>query len=154
MMPKMKPIQVLPVVVLSFATSLVLLHAQDATKDFEQIQGMWLVSSLAEKGKAVPKEEVTAMEVRVEKDVFTVTEKGKVIAKYQLKVDPAKTPKSIDFTHLIGEDKGKTELGIYVLEKDSLTISLSEGKKARPTDFKSNDYDIIVLKRKPAKDAK
>ena len=38
------------------------------------------------------------------------------------KFDPTATPKSIDYWHLNGPDKGKTGLGIYELQGDTLRV--------------------------------
>jgi uncharacterized protein (TIGR03067 family) len=130
------------------------LHAGDADKDIDRLQGTWLVASLVEEGKAVPADEVATLEITIQKDVFTVNEKGKTIAQYKLKLDPSKKPKAIDLTHLIGEEKGMTEPGIYVFEKDQIRFCLNEGKKERPTTFQGDTYSVMVMKRKPAKDAK
>ena len=138
--------------VLTFSASLVLAHSGDT--DLERLQGTWLVTSLLEEGKALPAADIEILEIVINKDVFTVNEKGKAIAQYQIKLDPAKTPRQIDFTHLIGEAKGKTEPGIYAIDKDQVKFALNEKKKVRPTVFEGKEtleYSVIVLKRKPAK---
>ena len=135
-----------------FASELLL--AQDAASDLERMQGSWLVASLFEEGKSVPEKELADLEVTIEKDILTVNEKGKAVAKHQFKLDPAKSPKAIDFTHLIGDDKGKTEPGIYAFEKDQLKVCLYENKKDRPAAFEgkgADGYWIVVLKRKSLK---
>ena len=52
---------------------------------------------------------------------------------------------------LSGDDKGKTEPGIYLFEKDQLKICLNEKTKERPTVFEGKEtsaYSVIVLKKK------
>ena len=132
------------------------LLAQDAASDLERMQGSWLVTALFEEGKAVPEKELGDLEITIEKDIITVNEKGKTVAKHQFKLDAGKKPKAIDFTHLIGDDKGKTEPGIYRFEKDHLKVCLYENKKDRPTTFEgkgADGYWIVVLKRKSLKGA-
>ncbi|MBI2803711.1 MAG: TIGR03067 domain-containing protein [Planctomycetes bacterium] len=126
-------------------------QAGDDDTDLRSLQGTWLVVSLTEKDKKVPTAETEVLEFRVVKDTFTVTEKGKVIAKYQFKLDATKTPKAIDVTHLIGEDKGKKNLGVYGIDKLFLRICLDETGKQRPTAFtgaEARRCSVIVLKRK------
>ena len=140
--------------ILLFASTLVLLHAGEEKTDLERMQGVWLVASLTEEGKAVPPEDTSVLEVTVEKDLFTVTEKGKPVVRYQIKVDATKKPKEIDFTFLGGDDKGKTEPGIYVFEKDQIKFCLDEKKKGRPTVFDGKEaatFSVMVLKKKEAK---
>lgn len=137
--------------IVTFCTFLVLVKAGEPT-DIDQLQGTWLVTSLTESGKAVPKDELDVMEIIVEKEKFTVNEKGKTIAQYQIKLDTKKTPKHIDFTHLIGEDKGKTEPGIYAVEKDQIKFCMDDAKKGRPEKFEGPTLSILTLKKKPTKE--
>jgi uncharacterized protein (TIGR03067 family) len=127
-------------------------NAQENNDELEQMQGTWLVVSLTEEGKVVPAKEIEILEMIIAKDVFTVFEKEKMVVQDRIKLDPTKKPKEIDFTHLVGDDKGKTEPGIYVFEKDQLKICLNEKGKDRPTVFEGKEteaYSVIVLKKKP-----
>jgi uncharacterized protein (TIGR03067 family) len=136
---------------LLFFSGLMYLHAGEKTSDLDRMQGTWLVASLTEKGKAAPADEIAMIEIVIEKDTFTTFEKGKVVVKYQLKFDATKSPKQIDLTYLVGDDKDKTELGIYTFDKDQLKICLEEDKKERPTVFtgkETDSYSVIVLKKK------
>jgi uncharacterized protein (TIGR03067 family) len=141
--------------ILLFASTLVLLHAGEEAKDLERLQGTWVIVSLVEEGKAVPAADTDLLEITIDKDVFTVKEKGKTVLQHKIKLDPTAKPKQIDFTYLDGEDKGKTEPGIYVFEKDQVKLALDEKKKGRPTVFEGDgaaSYSIMVIKKKPAKD--
>jgi uncharacterized protein (TIGR03067 family) len=135
-----------------FVAGLLCVHAGEEPTDLDRMQGTWVIVSLTENGKAVPAEEAATLEFVIEKDVYTAFEKGKAVVKYQLKLDPAKTPKQIDFTYLVGDDKGKTEPGIYTIEKDQIKFVLDENKKGRPTAFAGKETDtwsVLVLKKKP-----
>ena len=132
-------------------SSLVAVHAGEKDTDLDRMQGTWLVVSLVEEGKVVPAKDIEILEVVIAKDVITVLEKGKAVVHDTIKLDPTKTPKTIDFTHVSGDDKGKTEPGIYVFEKDQLKICLNEKAKERPTAFEGKEtvtYSVIVLKKK------
>lgn len=139
---------------LVFSSGLVVVSAGEEKTDLERMQGTWLVVSLTEEGKAVPAAEVEILEVAIEKDVLTVREKGKIVVQYEIKLDPTKKPKEIDFTFLVGDDKGKTEPGIFAFEKDQLKLCLDEKKKGRPTVFEGKEAatcSVMVLKKKEAK---
>jgi uncharacterized protein (TIGR03067 family) len=59
---------------------------------------------------------------------------GKVYFKYTFKLDPAKQPKTIEMTIVEGpREKGRTEFGIYRIDKDTLT--LCRGGKEFPKEF-------------------
>lgn len=135
-----------------FIPSIVMaVHAGDAKTDIEKFQGKWTVVSLVEEGKAVPATELAGFEITIEKDIYTATEKGEVVAKYRFKLDPTKKPATIDFTALIGKDKEKTtELGIYAFDKDQLKMCVDETGKLRPNVFEGKGTEkcsVIVLKK-------
>ncbi len=134
-----------------FFAVLVAALAGEGADDLKKFQGSWTVLSLVEKTKAVPAEELAILEINVEKDVLTVKEKGKAVVQYQIKLDPTKTPKAIDFTHLIGENKGKTEPGIYSFDGKQLKMVLDEERKGRPTAFDGKEtanYSVVTLQPK------
>jgi uncharacterized protein (TIGR03067 family) len=136
---------------LLFLSGLVCVQAGEKDSDLDRMQGTWIVVSLVEEGKAVPAKETEILEYVISKDVFTVYEKGKIVVQDQIKLDPTKTPKTIDFTHLVGDDKGKSELAIYVFEKDQLKLCINEKAKERPTVFdgkETQSYSVLVLKKK------
>jgi uncharacterized protein (TIGR03067 family) len=67
------------------------------------------------------------------------------------KLDPAAKPKAIDFVPASGTEKGKTYLGIYELDGDSLKICYRGPGEERPTVFATKDGAMLyVLKRVPA----
>ena len=51
--------------------------------------------------------------------------------------DPAK--KTIDLVNTIGPRKGKTQLGIYELDGDTVKFCFAGPGKDRPTEFTAND---------------
>ena len=139
-----------------FATLTVVgVYAGDEKSDLEKFQGKWTVVSLVEEGKAIPAAEFVKLEISIEKDIYTATDKGEVVAKYRLKLDPSKKPHAIDFTSLLGKEKEKVvELGIYVLEKDQLKMCVDETGKERPSAFEGKGTEkcsVIVLKKCDAK---
>lgn len=144
----MKP---LTLTVVLFSATLVAAQPEFELNDFDRMQGTWRVVSLTENGKALPAKETELLEFVIEKNTFTAFEKGKMVVKYELKLDPDKKPKQIDFTYLVGDDKGKTEPGIYKIDKDQITFVLDENKKGRPTVFEGKEtesYSVLVLKKK------
>jgi len=137
--------------VMVLVTGIGLAQDGDDKSDLDRMQGSWEVVSLVEQGKVTAKAELEALVVVIEKDNFTTLEKGEAVVKYRIKLDPTKTPKSIDFTHLMDKDKDKTEPGIYTFEKDVLKLVLDEDKKGRPTVFEGKEtasYSVMVLKKK------
>jgi uncharacterized protein (TIGR03067 family) len=123
----------------------------DAKKDAARLQGSWSVLHMEEAGKKAPDEIVKAMAVEIKGDKITVTEKGKVVVEFQFKLVPGKKPAEIDLKHLVGDDKGKTEKGIYEFEGDTARFCVADVGKERPKKFatsKDDERTLVVLKRK------
>jgi uncharacterized protein (TIGR03067 family) len=113
----------------------------DAKKDQEKLQGTWAVVEGPPGGKMV-----------FDGDKFTVRHDDKDLYKGTFKIDPSKSPKTIDL--MVAEDnsgggtaKGKTSLGIYQLDGDKLKWCANEpGKEQRPKEFaKQAGGDRLLL---------
>ena len=66
------------------------------------------------------------------------------------KIDPTKTPKTLDYSFTKGPVKGMTSLAIYELKDDTFTVSAAEPGKDRPTELSSKGNTLVVHKRKKA----
>jgi len=124
--------------------------APDADKEAKLLEGTWKFVSLTTDGKEAPKEFV---------DKARWTFRGKEIiipgpqaAKIAYKLDPGRSPKTIDLTGTEGPGKGKTLKGIYKLRKERLTICFSKGETQekqdapRPEKFDgANGQSLLVL---------
>jgi uncharacterized protein (TIGR03067 family) len=114
--------------------------AQDATrKEMTQLEGEWSMVQGEANGQSMPKETV-ALARRVAKDgETTITIGGQVYFKAKFTIDPTKKPKSIDYAMTEGPTKGKTHLGIYELDGDTLKFCFAAPGKDRPTDFTAKE---------------
>ena len=145
-----KVVGIVAVAALAFAN---LAGGGDAKKDLDMMQGKWSVQSIKESdGKNPPDDELKNLEVIVKDDTMKIiyAPKKDTLDAFKLKLDPAKKPKAVDFTHTEGPDKGKTELGIYKIEGDTVTICVNDFEKERPTEFKTKEgskITVIVLKK-------
>ena len=100
----------------------------DATKD--KIEGTWVVVSATRDGKA--HDEIKDDKVTFKDGTISIKSKNKdETATY--KVDASKKPKEIDITH----EGGKTLLGIYAVEGNTLKVCLCRTEDKRPTEFAS-----------------
>jgi len=114
--------------------------SQDANpKEMAQLEGAWSMVSGEANGQAMPKEMVRSGK-RVAKDgETTITIGGQVYFKAKFTVDPSKKPKAIDYTMTEGPTKGKTHLGIYELDGDTLKFCFAAPGNERPTDFTAKE---------------
>jgi uncharacterized protein (TIGR03067 family) len=136
---------------LGMFVALALLRAGDAPSDLQRMQGVWKVIHLEEKGKKLPDKELSLMDAIIKKDTVTIRIGNEVGAEFIVKIDSKQKPKAVDFTHTLGPDKGKTELGIYSLEEDILKFCVEETKKERPQSFEgpaTASCSVMILKRK------
>jgi uncharacterized protein (TIGR03067 family) len=116
------------------------LIAQDAVKkEMMLLDGNWSMVSGSANGQPMPKEMVKTGK-RVAKDgETTITMNGQLYFKAKYKIDPAKKPKTIDYEMTEGPTKGKTHLGIYEIDGDTVKFCFAAPGKDRPTDFKPKD---------------
>ena len=114
--------------------------AQDAIKkEMAQLEGEWSMVSGEANGLSMPKETVKSGK-RVAKDgETTITMGGQVYFKAKFSIDPTKKPRAIDYTMTEGPTKGKTQLGIYELDGDTVKFCFAAPGKDRPTDFTADE---------------
>jgi uncharacterized protein (TIGR03067 family) len=126
-------------------------RAEDAArKEMSKLEGEWSMVSGEANGQSMPKDSVKSGK-RVAKDgETTVTIGGQVYLKAKFSIDPTKKPRAIDYTMTEGPTKGKTHLGIYELDGDTVKFCFAAPGKDRPTDFtakEGSERTLSVWKR-------
>ena len=120
-------------------------------KDRKLMAGTWRVISYEKDGKKTPAEQLEKTRSIFSADGKAMVQReGKTIIKGNFKIDPTKKPKQSEATYTEGELKGKTVLGIYEVDGDSMRICFSISGKDRPTEFSSkpdSGHVLIVYKR-------
>ncbi len=90
--------------------------ADDVKKEVEKLQGTWTISKIERDGEDLT-EQIGGAEVEIEGEKYTAPN---IAASFKL--DPSKSPKSIDLSYTEGPAAGKTIKAIYKLEGETLTI--------------------------------
>jgi uncharacterized protein (TIGR03067 family) len=114
-------------------------------KELDKLQGTWKVATFDVDGKPAPQADVKDARFQIKGDKYTFksadySEEG------NLKLDPAKAPPTIDLNITEGEDKGKTQLGIYKIEGETFTACFTmAGNKERPKELKSTAGSMHIL---------
>lgn len=109
----------------------------DQEKELKRFQGSWTIESSETGGKKLPADSLKAFVVTYDGDKHTVKNGDKVIQVGTQKIDPSKSPKTIDVTMTEGPNKGKVMLGIYEIDGDTMKACFDPEGKKRPTEFKS-----------------
>jgi uncharacterized protein (TIGR03067 family) len=122
---------------LAFAGVLARAADDDAKKDLKALQGTWKVVAAEQDGDSLDR--IVGGKLVIKENNFAIKTAGGTEMKGDLILDPAKTPKHINFAHQDGLLKDKTWQGIYELKGDTLKICYAEAdsEKERPSEFKT-----------------
>jgi len=114
--------------------------AQDtAKKEMARLEGEWSMVSGEANGNLLPAEVVKSGKRVAKEGATTITIGGTVFFKAKFTIDPTKSPKAIDYAMTEGPTKGKTHLGIYKLDGETVKFCFAAPGKARPTEFTAKD---------------
>ena len=136
------------IVALAVALSFSLVARSGDPKD--GIDGTWLPSMAEFGGKILDDVWRNHHKLEVKDGKYEVTS-GKILDQSTFKLNPAAKPKELDITGIEGPNKGKTFLGIYERDGDTLRICYDLGGKDRPTEFKTKEGTqlfLVTYKRK------
>jgi uncharacterized protein (TIGR03067 family) len=106
-------------------------------KETKKFQGTWTIESSETGGKEIPADELKGFILTFEGDKHTLKKGDELIQVGIQKIDPSKSPKTIDVTMTEGPNKGMVMLGIYEIDGDTLKVCFDPQGKKRPTEFKS-----------------
>jgi uncharacterized protein (TIGR03067 family) len=127
--------------------------------DLAKLKGDWTLVYTEANGKKRTPENFKEFSRTVTGDTYVVTietEEGVQTVGGKIKLDPTKSPKTIDVEMTEGAAKGKSFRGIYKFEGDTQVICLAAPDKDRPAKFDSTEGTVTVWKRPkaPAKENK
>lgn len=134
--------------ILALVPALGLLLAADAKneaqEDLKKFQGDW---TLEVEFQQQPFMKDANVSFKGDKYVFTF--KGNVWGEGTIKLNADAKPRSIDITHAISAEKGKTSPGIYQFDGDTLRIcwtpSGAASPNVRPTEFSTKAFPQAIL---------
>jgi uncharacterized protein (TIGR03067 family) len=121
-------------------------------REHQKLSGVWRVTGVEADGKRLPPAEVPSLRLTFKDRQYTVQLGREKPQGGTYKLDPSKSPKTIDISRTTGPDKGKKQLGIYELIGNSLKICACEQGHERPTNFDTTEkpgYTVLILRRMP-----
>jgi uncharacterized protein (TIGR03067 family) len=123
----------------------------DVERELKKFQGTWTFESVETGGKAVPAANFKGMTVTFDRDKYAVAKGDAVIEAATQKLDPSKSPKTLDAVVTEGPNKGAVILGIYEISEDTLKVCFDPEGKKRPMQFKtapeSGLQTLVIHKR-------
>jgi len=124
-------------------------------KDRKRIEGTWRVVAVEVGGNKVTEVDVKKYTVVNAADgTWSLRSDGKEVTRGTSTIDPAKTPRTLDFTATEGELKGNRYLGIYELGEKARKMCFAPPGKERPTEFASppgGDHILVTFEREKAR---
>jgi uncharacterized protein (TIGR03067 family) len=109
----------------------------DVEKERQKFQGTWTIESSVTGATDIPADQLKEFILIFEGDKHTLKHGDKVFQVGTQKIDPSKSPKTIDVTMTEGPNKGAVMLGIYEIDGDTLKVCFDPEGKKRPTEFKT-----------------
>jgi uncharacterized protein (TIGR03067 family) len=116
----------------------------DPKKEETKLKGKWTAVSVKVAGQATPDGDVKQFKFAFEEKTFTHVVRGNVL-EGEYSFDDSKSPKTIDLDIKKGRGEGKTQLAIFKIEGDKLTIvAAMPGEKDRPTSFELKEGSDLI----------
>jgi len=127
-----------PMTIFVAATALAAADAASQTpsaSDLKRMQGDWMVTTMKVDGISLPPDDAQALFRSIRGNTYSVSRYTKVIAHGTFKLDPEKSPKTIDSLPTTSAKDAKPLLGIYEFANGKLRICNAPPGKDRPADF-------------------
>ena len=102
-----------------------------------EFEGSWNMVSGVMNGQPMEHSVVQWVKRVTEGNLTSVIAGPQVMMKFEFTFDSSKSPKTIDYFHTYGANKGKTQLGIYYRKGDVLQVCVAAPGAARPAKFES-----------------
>jgi uncharacterized protein (TIGR03067 family) len=102
-----------------------------------ELEGEWQMVSAVMNGTPMEQSAVAWVKRVTVGNATAVYAGPQTMLKAQFMNDPSKSPKTLDYVHTAGSNKGKTTLGIYKVDARLLRICMAAPGSPRPTKFES-----------------
>ena len=116
-----------------------------AERELKRHQGVWIAMSSTFDGQSVPENIVRSIRRIVTDDHVVWERNGKRFAGTKFVFDSTKEPKTIDVIPDGGRNRGEHILGIYKLERESISICMAAPGQPRPKKFKAEKGNGCTL---------
>ena len=111
--------------------------APDKASDWKELTGDWQPTKMELDGNALPADDVKEFLVILSEGKYVVKRSGDVFEEGKAVIDTSKSPKHLDLTATVGDNKDKLRMGIYEVKGDTMKFVIAAADKERPTKFES-----------------
>jgi uncharacterized protein (TIGR03067 family) len=129
---------------------------EDAIKaELQKVAGTWRLTSIEKDGQKTPDEEVKRHKLVIAGDKYTLRRADKAVEEGTVRIDPTRTPRTIDIFPT--EPEGKVQLGIYEWDGESrirICFTHPGSDQTRPREFsttKGTGHVMEVCEQERAK---
>jgi uncharacterized protein (TIGR03067 family) len=126
-------------------------NEEAVAKDLRAFKGTWRLSFKEQDGKKFSEEEIRDVIGTIDGSGNVSVRRGdKLINEGTVKLDPTKSPKTIDVTFTEGERKGQVVLGIYEIEGDAFRVCVARPGDGRPAELSAkagSGRTLVVYQR-------
>jgi uncharacterized protein (TIGR03067 family) len=119
-------------------------------EEVQKLDGSWVLVTLQHNGTTFGQDVLKGRRTTIQGGKYSSTLDGKLVVAAVLTLDPSKKPRWLTMRYTGGANKGKTYLGIYDLNRDTLHLCITTDGKTRPKDFsapKGSNQTYAVFKR-------
>ncbi len=125
--------------------------AEAVKTDLDKLQGDWIMSALEVNGADVAPDKLEGTVLTIKDDGYSVKRK-ETTTRCKITLDASKDPKEIDMLFLDGDNKDRTQKGIYKINGDTFQFvrGISPDQN-RPRDFATwpeSNYFVVTWKKK------
>lgn len=121
---------------------------QEPPASLKPFQGRWQAIAVESDGMRDGAKAAKSVRASVNGDQLSLRFTGTVTRRARMRLDPSKSPKTIELTLLEGEETGATVRGIYAFEKGEWKIcvpNFDAAGKPSPREFATRPGDGLVL---------
>lgn len=109
----------------------------DKASDWKELSGNWQPTKIEIDGNALPADDVKEFLIVLSEGKYSAKRSGEAIDEGKAELDGSKTPKWLDLTASMGDQKDKIRKGIFKIEDGTLKFVIASADKDRPTKFES-----------------
>jgi uncharacterized protein (TIGR03067 family) len=109
----------------------------DNAADWKDLTGDWQPSKIEIDGNALPADDVKEFVITLAEGKYSAKRSGETIDEGKAALDGSKSPKHLDLTASMGDQKDMLRKGIFVVKDGTLKFVISQPEKDRPTKFES-----------------